>query len=101
MSTKTVVFTCASKTDTGVTVTANRLKEAGFKITPESLLKGQTYSATLTDRNGNTTKTKLVVNRSVLNGGTSTTFYAYVDGLAKPVVGRPVKYTVTSLRKAG
>jgi hypothetical protein len=99
MSTKTVVFTCASKTDAGVTVTANRLKEAGFRIVPEALLKGQTYSATLTDRNGNTTKTKLVVNRSVVNGGTSTTFYAYVDELVKPVVGRPVTYSITNLRK--
>ena len=99
-----VTFTKASSSDTGFTVTANRLNEAGFtRVNANSLLKGEQYAATLTDSRGRTVVTTMTVNRSKANGSKQTTLYtnslagkAYIS---EPIVGFPVTYTVTNLKK--
>jgi hypothetical protein len=99
-----VVFTKASTSDTGFTVTADRLNSAGFsRVDSSSLLKGERYTVTLTDVRGRSVTTTLTVNRAKANGSTQTTLYTTSlagKGLVnEPEVGSPVTYLVTNLKK--
>lgn len=98
---RVVTFTRASETDLGVTVTANRLAEAGFKIDANKLLKGQRFRATLTDARGNSYTVTLTVNRAKTGGNKSTTLYSNEitsSSFSQPYVGVSRKYTVSNLR---
>ena len=94
-----VRFTKDSNNHSGVTVTASRLKEAGFRVRPDALLKGERYKATLKDCFGNTETVMLTVNRSKANGSKQTTLYATPNTLRNAAVGRPVEYSVVELKK--
>jgi hypothetical protein len=97
---RTVTFTRASETDVGVTVTAKRLAEAGFKINADKVLKGQRFRATLTDTRGNSVNVVLTVNRSKANGGSYTTLYTYIEAnsFSLPYVGLSREYSVSNFR---
>ena len=99
---RTVTFTSASERDLGVTVTATRLQEAGFKINPNTVLKGQRFRATLKDARGTTLNVTLTVNRAKTNGSSQTTLYSgalnVATGFTLPYVGVSRDYTVVNFR---
>lgn len=99
---RTVTFTSASEHDLGVTVTATRLQEAGFKINANTVLKGQRFRATLRDVRGNELNVTLTVNRAKTDGSSKTTLYSgalsATGGFVLPYVGVSRDYTVVNFR---
>jgi hypothetical protein len=93
-----VLFTRASTTDTGITVTLNRLVEADLlsSATAVTFMRGDVVNLYLTDRYGNKSRVSFMVNRVGASGAKtlrSITSIATLKG--QPRVGNPTKYKVS------
>lgn len=93
-----VLFTRASSKDTCITVTSNRLIEAGLisTTTARGFLKGDVVNFYLTDRYGNKSRVVFMVNRVSDTGASTLRSISSIAMLkGQPRVGNPTKYKVS------